>query len=272
MENADNPFEVYHPDNTIKDFYPFLHNYKIVDRSALLNISLNAKEPDKIEIKSQLSKSRHILSIYAQKNKKRRENIYAVESKATIQILSKNKTIPPESGILKNGDLELLDSPEESFKKLKNHIGRYALFFDYDESKRTPVNAYFYNASIYTQYLPNYNCLNGCAISGNNSAYFDIKKGNGYILFNQKLQSGVYEFSFVFSGKSNTTICILYDLYKNKAWNETPLATYTISNNNTHRIRTSFSVGDLNDNEFFLVGAWVNGEAYLDNFCLIRKD
>ena len=104
------------------------------------------------------------------------------------------------------------------------------------------------------------------------SAKIGISKGAGYLLFYQRFDEGSYEYSIIFSGKTGTTVCFLYDLYKDKKWNVMPLATYTISTKGTFRIGTSFSVSDLNPGEYFLVGAWVNGEAYLDNFNVVKTD
>ena len=271
-EKQNNPIEVYYSDQTIQDIETAISNQRSISKRTLFAITLKEKENGNIDIFSERSKCRHVLSVFFSKNKKERKHVYRIESNADIFTLSENKSIEPMSGILKNGDLEVLDTPEQSFKKLKSHIGRYSLFFDYDESIRTPVNAYFYNASIFTDRLPYYNCLNDKAISGKHSAKIGISKGAGYLLFYQRFDEGSYEYSIIFSGKTGTTVCILYDLYKDKKWNVMPLATYTISTKGTFRIGTSFSVSDLNPGEYFLVGAWVNGEAYLDNFNVVKTD
>lgn len=272
MDKDGNKIEIYDSKMTTNDVEAYINSYKHADRNMLFNFSLDVKKPDNINTKSNLSESRRVLSVFAQKNKKKREIIYDVKSKAIVRILAKDKTIPPESGILKNGDLELIDTPEDSHNKFRGHIGSYDLFFGYDASKRTPVNAYFHNPSAYSQDLPYYNCFNEYAISGKNSARFDIKRGSGFLLFYQRFLSGEYQYSFIFTGEKDTTICILYDLYQNNAWAVMPLATYTISNNNILQIKASFSVADLKDGEYFLVGAWVKGKAYLDNFCLIKTN
>ena len=172
-----------------------------------------------------------------------------------------------------NGDLELIDSPEDSYIKFKNHIGHYALYFDFDQSKRTPVNAYFHNNPELTQYLPYYSCLNTKAISGNNSARIVTRKGVGYLLFSQKFYSGAYQYSVTFTGNKDSTVCLFYDLNEKNKWIGRPLATYTISSENLiQKITTSFIVSNLNPGDFFLVGVWVQGEAYLDNFYLEKVD
>lgn len=272
MDGENNPIEMYYSDKTTDDVCTYISNHRSINKNVLFNVTLKTKESDKINLDSPFSRYKHILSIYLQKNKKKRENVYAIESRGEIKTISVAKAIPPESGILKNGDLEQLDSPEESYRKFKNHIGHYSLYYDADESKRTAVNAYFYNTSNDTKYLPYYSCLNAEAISGKNSARIVSRNGYGYILFLQRFYSGTYHYSAILSGEKGTTVCILYDLYANKKWNVRSLANYTIPSIGVYKIKVSFSVPTLNPGEYFIVGAWVRGDAYLDNFCLNKID
>ena len=268
-EKTENAIESYYKKASISNLSSYIENYRLVDQKTLYCITVDAKENNTINSKSQLSRNKLLLSFFAQKNKKKKNLVYKIETENTSFLtLSQNKIIEPESGLLNNGDLELLDTPEQSYKKLKAHIENYYLYFDFDKSKQTPLNAYFYNDSIYTRYLPDYNCLNPKSLSGANSAKIISPNAPGYLLFNQHFHSGSYEYSLIFSGKKDTKICILYDLYANNKWNVNSLGSCIIPCKGTFQIKTSFSVSGLKPGEFFLVGAWVYGEAYLDNFCL----
>ena len=271
MEKANNLMITYYSEKGIDDVSSYIMEHRSLSDHILYNILSTNKPPHLVLPNSELSKYKYVLSVYTQKNKKKRANIYSIESKADLITLSQNKPVEPRSGILINGDLEKLDSAEQSFIKFKNHIGDYSLYFDYDESKRTPENAYFHNGAIFTQYLPYYSCLNDKAISGKNSAKIVTEKGAGYLLFYQKFTSGSYQYSVTFSGKKGTTVCVLYDVYQNKKWGVIPLATYTIPSKGIFQIKTSFSVS-LKPDEYFIVGARVSGEAYLDNFCLENRN
>lgn len=268
MEQYDNPFEFYNSDQTIQDVSKYITDYKTINKKVLYNIPLGSKENGFIHLDQADSKYRHVLSVYSQKNKKKRQHVYKIESNVKLLTLSNNKPIEAESGILENGDLELLDSPEQSHIKFKNHIKNYSLYYDFDESKRTPVNAYFYNGAKYTDLLPYYNCMNNKAISGKNSALIVTSGMKGSLIFYQKFYNGSYHYSVILSGKKDTTVCIFYDAYANKKWSVHSLGSYTIPSNGIFQIKTSFSVSDLNPGEYFLIGAYVVGEAYLDNFCI----
>lgn len=273
FEKNDNSFSIYQEDKTINDVKAFISDYKTVGKKALFCIILDSETNSNVNQRMDEGKYQHILSVFYQKNRKKRLHVYSVESNASVLTLSNNKTIQPESGILSNGDLELLDSPQKSHDKLKSHIGRYALFYDFDETIRTPVNAYFHNDSSFTQFLPYYNCFGSDSISGLNSARISISKGVGYILFYQRFHSGKYQYSVTLKGKKGTTVCLVYDVFNDKHWDVRPLALFTIPNKGIFKITTSFDVQFPASEDFFLVGAWVNnGEVYLDNFCITNND
>lgn len=271
MEKFHNSIRIFEDKKSPQDVSNYIKKYKSVDKKILFAVTWDKTEDGNINTLSDHSKYRHVLSIFFQGNQKKRMHVYTVESKAELMTLSQKKAIERESGILTNGDLEILDSPELSYKKYRANIGQYSLFFDYDESKRTPANAYFHNDASYTQYLPYYNCLNSEAISGKNSAKLIVPQGTGFLLFSQKFNEGTYQFSITLSGTKGTEICLLYDLYKNKKWIVMPLAYDVIHSKGIFKIKTSFSVSGLKSGDYFIVGAWVNGEALLDNFCLTRK-
>lgn len=270
-----NQIKKYNTNETISDLVSYITNYRRVPQGVLFDIVINSKEPSTISIKQDKSKYRFVSSFFTQKNKKKKHCIYLIQSKAKCEPISLTQKIIPESGILKNGDLELIDNPETSYEKLKKHINQYALFYGFDKSIRTPENAYFHNPPRLTQTLPSYNCSDSFPISGKYSAVIknNSKNGVSYILFYQKNKEGIYEYSFLVKGTRGTKVCLLYDLYKKGRWEVTNLALFEIPDNKLYKLESTFCVNDISENEYFLVGAWVqSGEAKLDNFCLKRID
>ena len=85
----------------------------------------------------------------------------------------------------------------------------------------------------------------------------------------QKFSKGKYILSFLAKAKRGTRLCLLYDLFKDGHWEVVPLTFFLAPDSRIYRIEKTFSISDLSDNDFFLVGAWVqDGEAFLDNFSL----
>ena len=272
LGNKSNPIGRYAENKTVQDLYDFIAKYKTISRKALFTIKTNAGEAFLDDAAADPSKHRRVLSVFFQRNRKKRIHVYTVEAKGELLTLSQNRPVEPESGILRNGDLEQLDSPEQSYNKLKGHIGRYSEYFDFDETKRTPVNAYFHNDGAFTANLPYYSCLNEKAISGKNSARIIMRNGVGYLLFYQRFPAGTYHYSVTVSGEKGTRICVLYDMCANKKWKVNPLVNFDIPYKGIFQIKSTFTVSDLSSDDFFLVGAWVRGDAYLDNFCLTKAD
>ena len=272
MEKGNNPVIIYYQTETNENLKNYLEEYRTINETVLLDVVSNSKNREVFKHKYSFSSVQRVMTFHAQRNKKKWHDIYKIVSDAYVQVLHSNKTIEPESGILINGDLERLDDPELSYKKLNDHIQNYSKFFEPDPSVRTPHNAYYHNSAVFTENLPYYNTLNSYAISGNNSAFIKTQKGVCYILFSQKNQSGKYNYSFLLTGKKDTKVCILYDLNKNKKWSVISLGEFTIPEKRLYKINSTFEISGLKSDDYFFVGAWVsNGEVYLDNFCL-RKE
>lgn len=272
MEKNNNPFMHFGNLNSLQSVNTFDKKYKRSGQIALLDILTSSKERVSMKNSNSSNNLRYVLSVFSQKNKKKRHHIFSVESKARVFTLSQNKALESESGLLENGDLELLDTPEESYRKLAGSIGNYDSFFKYNDSIRTPINAYFHNSGVYTQFLPYYNCSNENAISGNNSARITIKKGIGSILFYQKFYSGKYVLSAVFKGEKDSRISLLYDCYQDNKWNPITLTNYIIEDKSTKKVEIEFDASSLKPKTYFLVGASVFGDVYLDNFCIKKID
>lgn len=267
LEKNNNPFQYYSDKKTIEDVRSFIQEYKIVNTKLLYDIIINSDEDFIITDIFPYQTYKKVLSISQSKNKK--HSVYLIDSKSHIQIIPFSKTIQSQSGILTNGDMELLDSPEISFQKLKSHIDDYSLYYEFDPTVRTPQNAYFYNSGLYTQCLPQYNCTSINPISGKYSAELKIDNGVAYLFFSQKFYNGTYHFSFIVKGKVGTRVCMVCEVRKNKQWNAIPLVYFFIPDKRLYMLQTDFTFEDLGNDDFFFVGAAVGeGEAVFDNFSL----
>lgn len=258
---------------TIKEIYNQL-SYAL-DQNTLFDIVVNARNSAPFEpYNNSLTETKHVLSFFSQKNKKKRHFVYAIKSLVACPPVSSSNRISPECGILENGDLEIIDSEQDSYLKLKKHIGTFDPNKEYDASLRTPFNAYFYNAKNIPEPYPFYTCTDVGAISGKYSAY--VKCGTiqqGYLIFYQKFMNGNYELSFLIKGTQGTRICILCDKYTNKKWQPVPLAFFTVPNKGLFHPIVNFSIDDLEPGDYFLVGVYIqNGEAFFDNFALHNKN
>ena len=267
--------EPYFLEQNHADLSNFIEKFKTVNYRLLYDIVVRSGDTSKVSAKTKDAKYKQVLSLFAQKNKKKKHCVYLIESKGSYRSVSSHDMDEFDSGLLQNGDLEKLDSPERSYEKLKKHITYYEDFYVYDPSIRTPENAYFFNNQAVTHYRPFYTCTSENAISGKSSAYIRInaEKEVSYFLFYQRFHNGKYHYSFQVKGKKGTKVCLLYDMNQDKKYEVRPLAYFVLPNTQTYDVQTVFSVDTLAKDDFFLVGAWVyNGEAYLDNFKLDRID
>ena len=267
-EKDNHRIETYRKQVDSEGLIKFIMSYREINQIALFDQIVSRQNSSFVHNKiNSRNNYRQIMSVFSQKNKKKKHNIYAIMAKANVSVISNNKMIPPQSGILSNGDLEIVDTPEASQKKFKVHIRDYYLYNDYNPSILTPNNAYFHNDPRVTQYLPFYNCSNEMPISGTYSAFIATKKGKGYLLFYQKFKNGNYNYSLILRGEKGTRVSLICDENRSSKWIVTNLGTFTIPDKRIFRITLSFEETGLLNNDFFYIGAYVeNGSAQLDNF------
>ena len=179
----------------------------------------------------------------------------------------------PENNILKNGDLEAIDSLDLSYKKMIAHIPNYKSFHDQKENVITPQNAYFYNNVSTTHTLPFYTCIDEGAISGNHSVFIRTPPDYAFIFFEQDFKDkSDYSFSAVVRGKTQTFVCIFCYSYHDKTCDAIQLCHFIIPDENLYKLTGNFTYDPVNRDAYFKVGAWIQrGEVTMDNFVLQKK-
>lgn len=266
-----NPVRGYYPASTLSDVQSFSDKCKLAYQAFLYDVLLDAKETTKITSSNTLNSCKLVLSIFSQKSKRKRHCLYYIESNSECSVVSNYETIPPESGMLENGDLEIVDSSVESFEKLKRHIKLYSDFYEYDETIRTPASAYFYNGQALTHLRPYYNCSDIDPISGKYSVVFRNIPSNGSLFFYQKNDCGDYEFSVYVRGSKGSSVSLIADLYVDKKWKYIELIRFYLPDKRLYKLKTSFAVDELKDNDYFLAGVTIgNGDAQIDNVALVK--
>jgi len=271
MENRDYMLETYSSAQSFSDLYSYVSSYKKADITTLFDMVVDSKTAVNKRIDHH-NACKLVLSFFSQKNKKKRHNVYRIQSDAEVKVLSSSQIIEPDSGILINGDFERIDSPSDSFKKLKDNISYYSIFFDPSDLRITPYNAYFFNDETHTQYLPFYSCSDIDPLSGIYSATIKIRRGYGYLFFTQKFQNGLYQYSVLLKATKGTRVCMLYKTNRNGKWNRLiPLVHFAVPDGRIYSITKTFEVNDLIKQDYFVIAFWVNGgEAVLDNFSIKR--
>lgn len=246
-------------------------NYKVAYQDLIVDYKSPRNDTDIIYPTTDKSKYRQILSLFVQKNKKKKYHCFLIKSNILCKAISPSEIAPIGDSILVNGDLELADSPEDSFKVLKKEIPGYEGFFGIDDTIRTPENAYFY---FLPRQMPNFlhfDCTDIKPLYGARSAYINVRNGTAHLRFYQKVTSGNYKYSLLVRGNRGTNVEMQYLAFKKNKGNKHPLATFTLPDKRLYELSVSFSVDDLADNDYFRVAASVeNGEAYLDQFSLTQ--
>lgn len=194
--------------------------------------------------------------------------LYLFKSKTLVIPISK-KNIPSYSdNLLKNGNLELIDSETDSYKKFIKHISGYSDHFSSSSKFRTASDTYFY-CNIDSDELPLLNISSVNPIQGKYSAHIVFDNGYAFLLFYQRFHNGKYLFSYLIKGKTNTVAWPVCLIYQNKKWRYESLSSYRITDKRLFLFSTQFSLESLRDDDFFLIGVMIrNGEATLDNFVL----
>ena len=269
-EKIKGPCILYSDSQSVSNLSSFLNNFRIVNYNVLYDMIVNAKDACKIKVTQKRVRYKQILSIFCQKNKKKKHCLFLVETPADCRPVSRKDIIYDENNILDNGNFEDVDSPERSYSKFKAHIDNYSVYYEYNPLIRTPRNVYFDNAANTTQSRPYYNCSNDNPIAGQHSVCITNTTSSGsMILFEQKIPAGEYEYSALVRGEKNTKINLLYYANVEKKWYLNTLATFIVPDKRLYLIKTSFVVDTPAKDDYLRVGAsMTRGTAYFDNFML----
>ena len=200
--------------------------------------------------------------------------IYILSSDNRCVPVLKDRIPPYRPNLLDNGNLEELDTAEESREKLKSFLGDRSLPPDAaGPVAGTPRSVGFSVGPDSTTALPEVGIQNDSRIDGNNSARISIPDGTASMIFDRRFSNGDYEYSMLVQGKKGTTVRAVCEITKDGVRTVRQIATLLIPDGRLFLITTHFSVEDLGQDDFFQVGATVrNGEANLDNFSLTRVD
>ena len=249
-----------------KDIHDYVVNYRSIYPDLLFNVESRSIEDDPVIMG--MLKDKQIASLIDDTDKRKRQYIFLLSSENECVPVSENRIAPYRPNLLENGDLEQLDSPEESYGKLTTHVEKYAVFHNASESARTPRNAFVRTAPDIVS-LPEFSTAEPGAIDGKHSARISIPDGSADLMFDQRFSNGEYDYSMLVKGKTGTQVCIFYETEKNDSRETVPVATFTVPDKRLYRITTSISVDGLDRGDCFRVGVSVgNGEACFDDFSL----
>ena len=218
-------------------------------------------------------KQKRICSFVAKKSSNKRINLIVSPPPRASLIVNPTLTIQDNrNNLLQNGSIEEIDSPEQSHRNLVNEVSDYSLYYEYDESIRTPKKSYFTVAFCADMEMA-LGIESESPIKGFHSVSVKFNNGNAFLLFNQAFHhNGQYLYSFLIKGKKGTLIQPYYTLCFNQEWKSVPICLFSVPDSQTYLISTEFDIDGLNETDFFKVGVkFRNGEALLDDFVLSRK-
>ena len=90
-------------------------------------------------------------------------------------------------------------------------------------------------------------------------------------MFDRRFSNGSYEYSALVQGEKGTRVRLLHEVCKDGNREVRSIALLRIPDKRLFLITAHFTVGDLEQDDYFQVGASVqNGEAYWDNFSLTQ--
>lgn len=258
-------------DDRERDFAnSFVPNYNIVYPDTVYNVDSRSIK-DNAEVWDIL-RPKQIASLIEDTRKEKKQLVFILSSDNGNRGIpvSENRIEPYLPNLLDNGDLEELDTPEESFEKLKTHIADYAGSQDETGTAavRTPRSAFFATDSD-TAPLPEFDVQNDFSIAGDHSMRIRAAKNAASLMFDKRFSNGVYEYSMLVKGETGTNVSILCEVCKDGGREIRTIARFIVPDKRLFRITTHLSVDDLNGEDYFLAGVSVkNGEAYFDNFSL----
>lgn len=250
--------------------HKYVINYKTVYPDSVFNVDARTIKGDK-EVWDRLG-PKQIASLVEDTRKEKKQLVFILSSDNQCVPVSENRFEPYRPNLLDNGDLEALDSPEESFDKLKANIGIGALDHDGpDPAVRTPRSAFFSSASGNVDATPpEVSVQNDLSIAGDHSARIRAADDAASLMFDKRFSNGKYEFSMLAKGETGTSISVVCEVCKDSGREVRTIAKLTLPDRRLYRITTHLSIDDLNDDDYFLAGVSVkNGEAYFDNFSMM---
>lgn len=194
--------------------------------------------------------------------------VFKIEPEIICNPISTNE-IPliPNNSLIVNGDFEEIDSPEETAQKIKKHNSNYALFNN--KALHTAYNTYFHNSAT-TGSIIDFTITDTNSIVGNSAYLSAYNKSTSFLFFYQRFSNGQYTYSALIKGNKNTRVTLLYDSYYDKHWHINPVVEFKLPDKRLYFVSVPFSVNNLNDQDFFLLGFSVkDGEALFDNISLL---
>jgi len=253
--------------------YDHLLHYDLVNPpETLLNVDLRTVRDNK-EVWDHI-RPKIIASLIEDTKKDKKQLVLSLTPDNQCVPIPESRIAPYQPNLLDNGDLEELDTPEESFGKLKVHLlNDSAQHSQPDPAARTPRSAFFALAPD-TDSLPEVNVQNDFAIAGNHSARIHqaAEDGNTFLMFDKRFSNGEYEYSMLIQGETDTFASIICEVNKDGKREIRTIATLYLLDKRLFQVKTHFSVEDLGEGDYFLAGVSVkHGEAYFDNFSLTRS-
>ena len=223
---------------------------------------------DEIAVYSKLTP---LVRIIANKKGSKQQMMYCLTPDNTCLPIFNNQIAPYPANLLKNGDFEILDSKEESYSKLKLHLNDSTFIDSPDDKIRTPRNAYF-TASEALSSPPEVSVSDQFAIAGGHSARIKVQDGTASLLFEEHFSNGAYDCSVLIKGKQDSRILVYCDENRNDKWQQNKILSFTIPDSRIHQVKAKFSVDDLEEKDYFLLGISVEGDVYFDNFVLNKQE
>lgn len=253
----------------VYDPVKIITNYNNVYTDTVLNVESKEIAGD-ARIQDELRrKYRLIASLIEESNLKKKQLLYVLSNDNRCVPVPEDRIPPYRANLLDNGDMEELDSPEESREKLKTHMGQYAPSMTPEDPALTPRHAYFSVSDELTS-PPEVNAESKGRIDGNHSVRIRHYQNKPvFLMFDKPFPNGEYEYSVLVRGEKGTRLRLVYEVCRDGGSEVHPIATFNIPDRRLFQITTRFSVQRLNPGEHFRAGVLVQkGDAVFDNFSL----
>lgn len=262
----------------------YVPDFQYAYTDTVMNIASKSLDANDRVLDELWNRQTQIVSLVEEDKKDKKQLIFVLSSRNRCIPVPEYRIPPYRPNLLGNGDLEELDSPEESLSKLKTHLAGHALSEDADNPVRTPRNAFF-SAGPETGSFLETDVLTDSPIAGNNSVriqgapetmksdFYEFKPYSpdraAFLMFDRTFSTGDYEFSVLVKGKKGTEVCLVRENAGDGSREVRPVATVTLPDKRLFQLTAYFSADGPEDS--FRVGVSVrDGEAVFDNFSLTR--